>query len=106
MIPNASPVEDYCSGADETFVSHSTRVHYSTVCYSDAVPDYGGILGGAVDYDIVLDAAVGSDPDVAIVSANDGSGPYARSGSDDNVSDYRRGGCEDGSGVYSRPFEA
>src|SRR5207247_2720765 len=95
MFAYTGAIEDYRAYSDETLVPYSSNMHYRTVCNFNAIPNDCGILRRAVDHNVVLDAAVGAYSDVAVVSSNDGSRPYACPGSDNRVSDDGAGWGDD-----------
>src|SRR6267143_3802993 len=89
MFADACSVEDYCSSSDQALVSYPASVNYRTVRNRHSSPNNRGILSRAMHYGVVLDARIGAYPDVSVVAPEDRARPYACSGSDDDIANYR-----------------
>ncbi len=89
MLANGSPIEDYRTCSNQAFISYSTSMNYGTVRNSYSLPNHGRVLSGAVHHDIILDATIRADSNVAVIAPDHGTRPYACSGSDDNIANYR-----------------
>ena len=69
MFANPGTVKNYRSSTDQTLISYSTSMHNRAVRNSDSVTDYSRISNVTMNNNIVLDATVSSDSNVAIVSS-------------------------------------
>src|SRR6267143_5880196 len=89
MFADACSIEDYCSSSDQTLVSYPASVNDRTMRNRHSSPNNRGVLSRAMHYGVVLDARIRAYPDVAIVASEDCARPYACSGSDDDIANYR-----------------
>src|SRR6267143_4152596 len=104
MFADACSVEDYCSRSDQALVSYPASVNDRTVRNCHSFPNDRGILSRAMHYGVVLDARIGAYPDVSVVAPEDRARPYACSGSDDDIANYRAVRREDCRTVNARPL--
>src|SRR5439155_17584082 len=89
MLANSCPIEDYRTCSNQAFVSYSASMNDRTMRNSHSFPHDGRILSGAVHHDIILDATIRADSNVAVIPPDHGTRPYACSGSNNNIGNYR-----------------
>src|SRR2546428_8806426 len=104
MFADACSIEDYCPGSDQALIPYPASVNDRTMRNRHSFPDDRGILSRAMHHCIVLDARIRAYHDVAIVASEDCARPYACSGSDDDIANYRAARRENCSTVNSRPL--
>src|SRR2546422_11022896 len=69
MLSDHCSIEDYCSNADQAFVSDATGMHYSVMRYSNTVTNHAVVLGRAMDHNIILNATIRADTYPPIISS-------------------------------------
>src|SRR6266700_5652677 len=99
MLANCCPIEDYRTCSNQAFVSYSASMNDRTMRNSHSFPHDSGILSGAVHHDIILDATIRADSNVAVIAPDHSTRPYAGSGSDNNIANYRAVRRENGGSV-------
>src|SRR5438094_3988516 len=89
-------IENDCSGSDEAFVADSASMNNRAMSDRNPITNHSSIFGRAVNDNIILQAAVYSYPNLAVVTAENGPRPDAGASTNHNVAYDARIGRDNG----------